>query len=93
MLVCLNPGVSNVVNGHVEANLLCGLFDFPRQLLHTKLFGELVVNAELPGRRGVHAGDLDTSHRISNIQEAACLPAAAIDGKRMADRSLGAEPV
>src|ERR1700740_293511 len=73
---------------------------FPRCLLHElrelqnrELLGELVENPAFASRRGFHAGKLDATYRVTNVEKASRLPAFAIHGERMADRSFDAEAV
>ena len=41
----------------------------------------------------IQAGDLDAAHGVANVEEAARLPALAVDRQRMADGGLRAEAV
>ena len=64
-----------------------------RQLADRELLGELVEHAVLAGLRRVQQRQLDAAHGVADVEEAAGLPAAAVDGQRVADRRLDAEAV
>src|SRR5580704_18521989 len=60
---------------------------------HGELLRELIVDAAFSTRRRIHAGDFDTAHRVSDIEEAAGLTTFSIHGERVADCGLRAEAI
>ena len=93
VLLGLNAGIGDVIDLHRHAKFLCGRFHHPGQIHNGELFGELVINAALAFASGVMTGNLDTPHRVPNIQKAARLPALAIDREWLADGRLHAETI
>ena len=93
VLLCLNARIGNVIDLHRHAKFVCGRFHYPGQVENGELFGELVVNPALAFGGRVMTGNLDTSHGVPNVEEAACLPALAVDSERLADGCLHAETV
>src|SRR5436309_3157970 len=93
VLLGLNARIGNVIDLHRHAKFVCGRFHYPGQVENGELFGELVVNPALAFGGRVMTGNLDTSHGVSNVEEAARLPALAVDSERLADGCLHAETV
>src|ERR671914_2930272 len=63
------------------------------ELEHGELLRELVEHAELAALRRVAHGQLDALERVADVEEAARLPALAVDGERVPDHGLHAEAV
>src|SRR6185437_1910969 len=63
------------------------------ELQNRELLGELVEDAEFAMGGRVLAGQLDTSHSVTNIEEPAGLPALPVNGNGMLDGRLHAEAI
>ena len=70
-----------------------GGFDGLGDLLDAHPFGDLVEHPELAAVGGVFARELDAAHGVADVDHAAGLPAAAVDGQRVPDHGLDHEPV
>src|SRR6266852_5938673 len=93
MLLGFNARVGNMIDLGGNSNFLCGSFHQMGQIQDRKLLCELVVDpAFVPGSRVV-AREFDASHRVANIEEAARLPALAVNGKRLSNGGLNAEAI
>src|SRR6202040_1225180 len=63
------------------------------QVENRELLRELVVHSALATRGRILACNFDASYRVTDVEEAAHLPALAVHGEWLADGGLHAEPV
>ena len=93
MLLLFNARIGKVRDCRFEAMLLARVGHPFGELLDRELFGELVEDPVLADVGRVLKRDPDACHGIANIEEPAGLATFAVDRKRQADGSLGAEAV
>src|SRR5205807_6245060 len=93
MLLSLHSRVGDVVDFDGEAELSCGGLHQMRQVQDGKLLRELIIDAALASGRRIVAGDLDATHRVANVQEAARLSALAVNGQRLSDGRLNTKAI
>src|SRR5947209_4896108 len=93
MLFSFYARIRKVIDGHAEPQFLARGLYHSRQLQHRKLLSELVEYSEFAALRRMQACQFNAAHRITNIKEAACLAAFAVNRNRMPDSRLDAETV
>ena len=74
VLFFLDAGIGKVLDGDVESHVARAVLDHARQLEHRELLGELIEDPELAARGRRQTGQLDTAHRIADVDVAARLP-------------------
>src|SRR5271169_100127 len=93
VLFRLDARVRDVIDSHVQPELFAFRLNHASQVQHGKLLGELVEDAELSLGGGIQAGNLNATHGVTNVEEAAGLSAFAINGERSSDGGLDAETI
>jgi hypothetical protein len=93
VLLRLDPRVGKAPHLDLVAELGPGSADELGQVRDRELLGELVENPELAELTGIRHGELDALERVADVEEAAGLPALAVDGEGVVDHRLDAEPV
>jgi hypothetical protein len=88
VLLQLDPGIRDMVDLDLHAELAAGVANLLGQLGDVENLGELIENAVLPGRGGVRRCQLDTLERVDDVEEPPRLTALPIHGQRMADHRL-----
>jgi UDP-sulfoquinovose synthase len=93
VLFLLDPRVVDVLDLDRVAEVLGGMLDQVGEVDDRELLGELVEDPELAALGGVLDRQLDAVDRVADVEEAARLAAAPVDGERVADHRLQAEAV
>jgi hypothetical protein len=89
----LLPRVGDRTNGHVQSQLAACLDNPFGELDHAEGLGELVHDPQLAAARRVGGSQLDALQRVVEIEVAAGLAAAAIDGQRDTGHGLDEEAI
>src|SRR5882672_11514438 len=93
VLLGLDARVGNVIDLDGNSNFPCSSFYKMGQIQDRELLCKLVVDPAFVLGSRVVASEFDASHRITNIEEAARLPALAVDGEGLSDGCLDAETI
>jgi hypothetical protein len=93
VLFLLDARVRQVIDRHIETELLRRFAHRFGETGDIELLGELIEHTQLAARCRIEDRKFDTRQRIANIEEAARLPALAVHRQRQPDDCLHQEPI